>query len=582
MKLHGRITLHFTYQLVINSLLVFLIMLGLFLVLISRIANEDIEQNFTVGALTSIIDEAYYEQERVTLPDYWHKLLEEKRFWLQVINKDGMVAYAINTASDVQASYTFGELVDIRTTGQLGRYRVVSGLDQSFEHPFLFLLGYENMDELKLAQWYSQFGEQELIEPESQSALTKQLLPTNSRLIIISLEGETLQAFGNSDLSVTAYPPVELLAMQMTPGGYETAVAVFQPENSELTWVLLTPNEPGVYKQQPIYHDILRVFIWIGVAMLVMSLVISIWHGYRYAKPLILFSGWFERMGSGRYDEVLTARDRKRVFRKNGKLRLRYRLYREVIQSFYDMAEKLAQLEKERSKLEKTREEWMSGISHDLRTPLSSIQGYGYILENMPAQWDMTELTDMGKTIREKSDYMLELISDFSHIYQLKHSSELIQRQELELGELVRRAVLKYVNDATLANVQFYYEGEEQPVRIMGNEMWLQRLMDNLLSNAVKHNSAGVSVTAASGMLNDEAFIRVADNGKGMDKETVDKLFERYYRGTSTEETTVGSGLGMSIAKMIVEAHNGRIEIRSAPGEGTEITIYLADGPAHA
>ncbi len=575
-KMHGRITLHFTYQLVIYSLLVSLIMFGMFLLLISKISNKEIEQNFTAGALNSITSELFYEKGNIEIPDYWNKLLEEKRIWLQIINNNGNVIYEINNKPDFSRSYSFFELNRIRQTGVLGKYSVLSTLDDTFEEPFLILLGYENASVQRLEQWHQRFGQDHRISQANQKELTELLQQSNSYLMIMDHAGDTIQTFGNSNLAAKSFAPVELLSMQQFPGKHNISVAAFQPEDSNLVWILLTPSATGTYSEQPILHDVLRIFIWIGSAMLALSLVISIWHGYRYAKPLILFSGWFERMGSGLYEEVLTARDRKRVFRKNGKLRLRYRLYREVIQSFYDMAEKLAQLEKDRSKLERTREEWMSGISHDLRTPLSSIQGYGYILESSPANWNAEELSEMGKTIREKSDYMLELISDFSHIYQLKHSSGLIQRQELELGELVRRSVLKYVNDATLANVQFFYEGDEQPVRIFGSEMWLQRLMDNLLSNAVKHNAPGVSVTAASGMLNDEAFIRVADNGKGMDKETVDKLFERYYRGTSTEETTVGSGLGMSIAKMIVEAHHGRIEVRSAPGEGTDITIYLA------
>ncbi|MGO4376574.1 histidine kinase dimerization/phospho-acceptor domain-containing protein, partial [Paenibacillus sp. MCAF20] len=122
----------------------------------------------------------------------------------------------------------------------------------------------------------------------------------------------------------------------------------------------------------------------------------------------------------GQYEEVLTDRDRRRVFRKNGKLRMRYRLYKEVIRSFYRMAEKLAQTEKDRAELEKTREEWMSGISHDLRTPLATIHGYGYILESPSSDWNQEELHEMGRMIREKGDYMLELVADFSHVYQLK------------------------------------------------------------------------------------------------------------------------------------------------------------------
>ncbi len=99
--------------------------------------------------------------------------------------------------------------------------------------------------------------------------------------------------------------------------------------------------------------------------------------------------------------------------------------------------------------------------------------------------------------------------------------------------------------------------------------------MDNLLSNAVKHNLPGVVVTVSVGRINNKAFIRVIDNGKGMDEETLHHLFNRYYRGTNTEESTAGSGLGMSIAKTIVEAHGGDIHVQSKLWQGTKIEITL-------
>lgn len=99
--------------------------------------------------------------------------------------------------------------------------------------------------------------------------------------------------------------------------------------------------------------------------------------------------------------------------------------------------------------------------------------------------------------------------------------------------------------------------------------------MDNLLSNAVKHNPPGTTITVTLARVNDKACIRVLDNGKGMDEETLHHLFNRYYRGTNTEESTDGSGLGMSIAKTIVEAHGGEIKVHSTIGQGTEFEIVL-------
>jgi signal transduction histidine kinase len=564
---------HFTYQLIIYSILIFIAMVLLFLVLISKLMNDDLKRNFPTGALSSIVAGSYYENDEIKLPAHWKQLIKDREMWLQVIDSKGNAIYTINTPADQPASYSVTQLLSIQQTGKFGPYLVDNELDQTYNSPLYFLLGYKSPQLEKLTAWYTSYQQNGLVNEQYRDVLLAKLLETDSYLLILDQAGNSVQTIGDKTSAFNIYEPLEVLSMQQSPGDYDTNIAVYQPSATGMTWIMHTPNEPGTFTKQPVLKEIIRIFIWVGGSILLLSLAISIWHGYRYGQPLLLFSGWFERMGSGLYEEVLTPKDRRKVFRRSGKLRIRYRLYREVIAAFYQMAERLAQTEKDRLQLEKTREEWMAGISHDLRTPLSTIQGYGYILESAPTNWSTEELQDMGKMIREKSDYMLDLITDFSHIYQLKQGPLLMERSEIELTELVRRSLLKYVNDATLTEVEFHYEGDELPVVICGNEKWLQRLMDNLISNAVKHNAPGITVTASSGLLNDEAFIRVCDDGKGMDEETIRNLFERYYRGTNTEESSDGSGLGMSIAKMIVEAHQGRIEVHSAIHEGTSIHI---------
>lgn len=237
-----------------------------------------------------------------------------------------------------------------------------------------------------------------------------------------------------------------------------------------MTWILYTPHAAGAPLKHPVMEKATRGLVRITVLILLLALPISIWHGYRYGQPLILFAGWFERMGRGQYDKVLTAKDMRKVFRRNGMMRIRYRLYKEVIESFYQMTHQLAQIEKERERLEKAQAEWMSGISHDLRTPLATIQGYGYMLESLPEQWSQEEMRIIGSTIREKGDYMLELISDFSLIHQLKQGDSIMKFREIDLVELVRCSVLKYVNDAMMSEYQFHYVGEDCPLLIQADE----------------------------------------------------------------------------------------------------------------
>lgn len=577
MKIQQRMAFHFTYQLIFYALAIVTIALAACIMFFQNMTSNEIRRNFPVGVLEQIAQEAQYKDGKLHIFSQWNKLIQEKGMWLQVVSAEGDVVYSINTTPypALPASYSTAQLLGIQETRRLGSYAVQTQLNFSFQDPLLYVLGYPTPDLDQLTAWFNAYGQQGMVRSEAVPLLEQQLRETGSYLQVIDPESNTIQGIGDQKYVPKAYRPLDILAIQQSPDNYDAGIVAHRDEPSGMTWIVYTPHAAELPLKHPILENVTPRLIWIAVLTLILALSISIWHGYRYGRPLILFAGWFERMGEGQYDEVLTAKDKRKVFRRNGTMRTRNRLYQEVIQAFYQMTHQLAQIERDRKRLEKEQAEWMSGISHDLRTPLATIQGYGYMLEKLPEQWSQEEMRIMGATIREKGDYMLELISDFSLIHQLKQSDSIMVRREIDLAELVRCSVLKYVNDATMSEYLFQYTGKEDSLLIQGDVTWLQRLMDNLLSNAVKHNPPGTTITVTLTQVNGQACIRILDNGKGMDEETLHHLFNRYYRGTNTEESTDGSGLGMSIAKTIVEAHGGDIKVQSTAGQGTEFEIFL-------
>lgn len=384
-------------------------------------------------------------------------------------------------------------------------------------------------------------------------------------------EGQIIQTAGLK-LVKDHYKPLELIHMEAMQGSYPTDVSIYSDDQSGYFWILHEERKGG-YVQAPFMKEVIWFVGIIGIIILVFTLLLSIYHGYRYGRPLILFIDWFGRLGKGQYEDTLSDKERKRLYRKNGKLRSRYKLYREMIEGFYDMTTKLNAIEQDRIRLDKTREEWMTGISHDLRTPLSSIQGYGHLLESGQFEWTDEELKDMGSTIREKSDYLIDLIQDFSLAFQLKNKQLPFVVQKIELGEFVRRIVLTFVNDKTMGQINFLYEGSTGPIYVEANDKWFTRMLNNIIVNAVKHNPAGTTVTIMTKKEQERAILIVCDDGVGMDQETLSNLFERYYRGTNTDESSDGVGLGMSIAKSIALAHQGRIEAESIIGSGSIVTL---------
>ncbi|UGB31193.1 hybrid sensor histidine kinase/response regulator [Metabacillus sp. B2-18] len=420
-----------------------------------------------------------------------------------------------------------------------------------------------------------------LPERTSFTNLLEKEMGKSNTLHLVNEEGKVVQSFGK-DLNIEHYNPIEILTRKKAPGLYNTRVSVIHDQKTNRIWVLHSKNNmKEAYTEQTFYRDILIAFIIVGVIILLITISIAVWHGFRYGRPIIIFTSWLERMEHGQYQEVLTENERKRIFRKNGKVKVRYRLYQEVFQAFYNMAETLSSTEKERKRLDQTREEWMTGISHDLRTPLASVQGYGHLLESDKYEWSNDEIKDMGKVIREKGEYMLGLVEDFSLAFQLKNNSLYYLKERILLNDFLKGVVQKYKNDRMLGNVNISFVEEAKNIELAISRKWFERIFDNLIMNAIKHNPPNTAIFVTLKKAIDPQFVEIAveDQGVGMNEEMQENLFERYFRGTNTEEKVDGAGLGMSIAKEIVKLHNGEIHVTSAVGEGTVIKLRF---PVHA
>ncbi|REK74303.1 sensor histidine kinase [Paenibacillus paeoniae] len=572
-----RLTLHFTYQMLLLFVFVLLGVLAVLFVMSQSMINEDMKRRFPVGALELIIIETYLNEGKANVPARWEKQLVEQHYWLQVVNSEGQVTKSINAPDDLPQSYGSGELLTIQKTKRFGTYDVLMSLDDTYlnENTYLFMLGYMNEGAIDLQNLYDQYAKDGMVKEGALGRLDEELKASSRTLQVMTTDGQVRLSVG-LPMERTAYNPLELLMMEEAKGSYPTSVSVYAVPESHTYWVL-HESKNGEYVQYPLMKSLIIILVSLGGVVLLTTLVFSIYHGYRYGRPLLLFIDWFERLGKGQYDATVSKKDRKQIYRKNGLLRGKYKLYKEVIDGFSDMTARLHASEQDRTRLEKTREEWMTGISHDLRTPLSSIQGYGHLLESGQYSFTEEELKEMGGTIRDKSDYMIDLIQDFSLAFQLKNKQVPFTVKPIELQEFVRRIVLNYVNDMTMEGTTFQYENEESEttsIRVLANDKWFARMLDNIMINAVRHNPEGTIITVRVALSGDYAVLTVEDDGIGMDEETLLNLFERYYRGTNTEEKT-GAGLGMSIAKSIVLAHNGTIKAESEVGRGTTVTISL-------
>ncbi|MHA7963924.1 sensor histidine kinase [Paenibacillus sp. CAU 1782] len=588
-SLRRRLAFHFIYQLVLTTIfLALLLIVALFLIL-DYISDKELEHNFSRGSIDSVLMEAYSKGDDIFLSPFVEELLMKHEMWVQVVDQDGFVKHVFNSPGDIPDRYSAPELLDIQHAGRLGKYEVNGQLDElTIGEQYLFLVGYQRPSRESLQQLYNAYEEGGLVPDKHKTELKAALAATGASLYIAGDDGEILQSFGKAaggEEMQSGFSPLQIYEMQTrwaSPGGAEIIAAVDAP----YIWMLQDDEAiPSPKDALSMLQLMIRYLLAVALFILVLLAGLSLWHGYRYAQPMLLLGHWFGQLNNAEKGLQALQIEKKKIYRANGKMKIRFRLFRETIDAFMNMAEQMSRTEKQRQQFERNRIQWMSGISHDLRTPLSTIQGYGYILEREPHGWDQEQLRNMGSMIREKSDYMLELIEDFSLLEKLKRGPVIMDTAAIEVNELVRRVVLRYVNDATLNDVELECVTADEELYINGDAKLLQRLLDNVIVNAIKHNEPGILISVAVGKLpaptdgagdqGEMACIAISDNGQGMDEETQQKLFETYYRGTSTGQTSAGSGLGMSIANTIVQAHRGSISVESTLGFGSSITIQL-------
>lgn len=225
-----------------------------------------------------------------------------------------------------------------------------------------------------------------------------------------------------------------------------------------------------------------------------------------------------------------------------------------------------------KAKAEKLRREFSANVSHELKTPLTTISGYAELINSGMAQ-DGDVGTFAGK-IKTEAARMLALIEDIIRLSQLDEALGERQTERVNFTEQAESVVFRLRHAADEKDVTLLVTGENVYGNV--NRQMLDELLFNLVDNGIKYNKPGGKVTVEVAAEGGGACVCVSDTGIGIPAEHLDKVFERFYRvDKSRSKKTGGTGLGLSIVRHIAEYHGGRIEIESKVGYGTRIVIHL-------
>ncbi|MEG1862981.1 MAG: ATP-binding protein [Oscillospiraceae bacterium] len=220
---------------------------------------------------------------------------------------------------------------------------------------------------------------------------------------------------------------------------------------------------------------------------------------------------------------------------------------------------------------EHRRRRFTDNVTHELKTPLTSIVGYSQLITNNLAKPE--DVNGFVKIIETNALRLLEMIEDIIKISDLEDGSG-IEKIPLNFEEVVLRTVNEEQVSAASRNVLINTKVEK--VRIIADESQMYQLMHNLISNAVKYNTIGGTVSVSLQKQGRYALLNVSDTGIGIPNEDLDKIFERFYVVDKSRNKNISSsGLGLAIVKHIVKAHGGVITVKSAKGKGSQFSVKL-------
>lgn len=249
--------------------------------------------------------------------------------------------------------------------------------------------------------------------------------------------------------------------------------------------------------------------------------------------------------------------------------------FREVFDELNEMNDEIRRSDELKKETERVRKEWITNITHDIKTPLSPIKGYAELLVDNQIP-ENSSVQEYGKIILKNADYAEKLINDLKLTYQFETGVIPLNMKETHLVSYVRELVIDIINDPAFSTRDIEFEGLDEDIVVSIDEALFRRALGNLIINALTHNTIDTKVCIGIERYSREIVsIFVRDNGKGMSDEEQAEIFERYYRGTSTKEKPEGSGLGLAIAKQIVSHHEGEITVKSRVGEGTEFRVSI-------
>ena len=299
-----------------------------------------------------------------------------------------------------------------------------------------------------------------------------------------------------------------------------------------------------------ILKDMKNLIIGISLLMIIVVIAVSVFLSQKISKPIIVVSKMTDFIKMGGYDQKLE--------------------YESSIVEIDNLINSINELSRELYKMENMRKNLTSDISHELRTPLTSIQTH---LEAMiDGIWEPSK--ERLNSVNEEVIRLSHLVNQLKNLAKFDSSDDKLNLKSENLTQLIKNIIYNNESYALDKNIRIKYELEDVNANI--DKEKISQVIINLISNAIRYTNLNGEILIKLYKKSDFIKIIVKDNGIGIPEESLDYIFERFYRVDKSRcRNTGGTGVGLTICKSIVDLHKGKIEVKSKLNEGSEFIITL-------
>jgi signal transduction histidine kinase len=308
-------------------------------------------------------------------------------------------------------------------------------------------------------------------------------------------------------------------------------------------------------------RTIYRVVLWGAAAAVAIALTVAYFVSRSITLPIRQMKETAEQIAKGNFTPRVRIRSRDELG--------------ELANSLNTMADELQQKMEDLRQMDRVRTDFVANVSHELKTPLTLIKGYTETLQG-EVLGDKVKAAKFVSIIREHSDRLGHIVDDLLSLSELESSKDYIDRNQFDLKKLIDDISLGFGHALASKKLELTVSSQGDDLSIRADRNKIEQVLVNLIDNAIKYTGESGQIELSAVERDGEIHIAVRDDGIGIAKEHLDRIFERFYRTDQARSRELGgTGLGLSIAKHIVLAHKGKITIESELGKGTTVFVTL-------